>query len=202
MNRRLRVTVALLVLLIVLVVTFLFLSNSCPLQGISLTRAAAEEHQLKNRTTIPLALDFDHAVSLAAMLQPGNDQTRWSQHNAAAIEGYVVSIGNGGIESANCYVPCNRDTHINLALRVDAPSREQVVVEVTPRMRTDARSHGRDWSTKGLTQTLVGRWCRFEGWLYFDAQHANEATNTAAAQARIWRATAWELHPITNIEIK
>jgi hypothetical protein len=47
----------------------------------------------------------------------------------------------------------------------------------------------------------VGHWVQFEGWLYFDLGHATEAENTAPGNPENWRATAWELHPVTKITV-
>jgi hypothetical protein len=47
----------------------------------------------------------------------------------------------------------------------------------------------------------LGRWVRVTGWLLFDAEHANAAENTAPGRARNWRASAWEIHPITAVEV-
>jgi len=58
-----------------------------------------------------------------------------------------------------------------------------------------------DWSKDKLNSMLVGHWCEFEGWLYFDAGHVDQAENTAPHNATNWRATAWELHPVTNIRV-
>ena len=135
------------------------------------------------------------------MLQPGDDENRWSQARAARIEGYVVSVGRAGVELANCYSPCRRDIHINLALRSDAPVSEQVVVEVTPNFERWIATTGVDWSEEALKSTLVGRWCRFEGWLFYDRQHGKESTNTFEQGSDVWRATAWEIHPVTKIEV-
>jgi hypothetical protein len=35
----------------------------------------------------------------------------------------------------------------------------------------------------------------------FDSQHANAAENTNPGGANNWRATAWEIHPVTDIQI-
>jgi len=48
---------------------------------------------------------------------------------------------------------------------------------------------------------LVGHWCEFEGWLYFDVGHAEESEHNAPHDPGNWRATAWELHPVTKITI-
>ena len=64
-----------------------------------------------------------------------------------------------------------------------------------------AGEQGIDWSEQVLQQQLVGHWCEFEGWLYFDVGHAEEAENTAANRPGNWRATAWEIHPVTKINV-
>jgi hypothetical protein len=58
-----------------------------------------------------------------------------------------------------------------------------------------------DWSERTLQAQLVDHWCEFEGWLFFDLGHAEESENTAAHNPNNWRATAWELHPVTKITV-
>ncbi len=177
------------------------LKRNCPAAGIAISQTTRDLHRLKNRTSLPRQIDFDDRVSLSNMLHPGDDRTRWSSARAARVEGYVVSIAKGGIEWTNCYLPCSRDTHIYVALRPDAPAREQIVFEITPRIETAARREGRDWSEETLKRELLGHWCSFEGWLFFDSDHAAASTNTALSSTNIWRATAWEIHPVTNFQV-
>ncbi|HEX8650565.1 MAG TPA: hypothetical protein VF708_06970 [Pyrinomonadaceae bacterium] len=191
----------LLLLAAALAAALIFMQSNCPLEGSALTQKMRAFVRLKNRTGLPQQADFDGRVTLAALLQPGEDRSRWSASRAAAIEGYVVGVSMGGIEAANCYSLNTYDTHIHLALRPDAPRREQVVVEITPRMRERAKSLGLDWSELTLRRELPGRWCRFEGWLLFDEEHANESENTAPGVAGNWRATAWEIHPVTHLKV-
>jgi hypothetical protein len=172
-----------------------------PPQGCALSAGVRKFDQLKNRTTLPQAADFDSHVTLAALIQPGDDHARWSEARAAAVEGYVVAVYAGAIESANCFSYLRRDTHIEIALRPDAPPRERAVLEVTPRARDAAAARGLDWSTSALQHALVGRRCRFEGWLLFDDRHAGEAGNTQPSRPQNWRATAWELHPVTGMRV-
>jgi hypothetical protein len=179
----------------------LLLQYRCPQGGIAFTRARRDFHRLKNRTAIPEATDFDRNVTLRALLQPGDDSSRWSTSHAATLEGYVVSIAKGPMELVNCYAPCNRDTHIHIGLRSDSPPREQIILEVTPRMEAWATSLGLDWSEVNLKATLMGHWCRFEGWLFFDSYHATESENTAPGANDNWRCSAWEIHPITKLEV-
>ncbi|MCA1613350.1 MAG: hypothetical protein LC800_04155 [Acidobacteria bacterium] len=76
-----------------------------------------------------------------------------------------------------------------------------MVVEVTPRTRRAASGRGLDWSQEGLRRALDGRRCRIAGWLLFDREHEGEAENTAPGREGNWRATAWEIHPATRIEV-
>jgi hypothetical protein len=140
-------------------------------------------------------------VTLEALLGRGEDRARWSESRAGRVEGYVVEVGAGGVEAANCYSYRERDTHIYVAPRLDAPRAEWVVVEVTPRARERARVKGLDWSAEALRRELVGRRCRFEGWMLFDREHAGESENIAPGSPGNWRATAWELHPVTAVEV-
>jgi hypothetical protein len=173
---------------------------ACPAGGLGVTAAARGAARLKNRETPPRPEDFDARVTLASLVAPGDDRGRWSETRAASVEGYVVEVRRAGAEAANCFSPARRDIHIHLAARPDAGARESVVLEVTPRWAERAAARGLDWSEAALRRELLGRWCRFEGWLYFDAGHAGEAENTAPGAAGNWRATAWEVHPLTRIE--
>lgn len=157
--------------------------------------------QLKNRTAMPQLADFDPAVTLDAMLAPGDDRARWSDRRAARIEGLVVAVERAGIESANNFSLTRRDTHIEIAAQPDAPPRRRIIVEVTPPIRDRALAQGHDWSHGALREQLLGRRVRIAGWLLFDAEHDDEAENTNPGGARNWRATAWELHPVTAIEL-
>jgi hypothetical protein len=170
-----------------------------PPQGCELRPGRWAFNRLKNRAALPAVTDFDQRVTLAALVAPGNDRARWSEARAAAIEGYVVAVEDANAEAANCFSLMRRDAHIEVALRADAPPRERVILEVTPRLREWAKEQGLDWSTPALRRELLGRHCRFEGWLFFDDIHAGEAENTTPGRALNWRATAWEIHPLTDI---
>jgi hypothetical protein len=169
--------------------------------GIALTDNARNLHRLKNRTALPQVADFDSRVTLEALLQPGNDRDRWSTDRAAKIQGLVIDVASAGFEATNCYHPGRRDIHIHIATRKEAPKNEHVVLEVTPNLRDWAAQQGMEWSQETLHAQLMGRWCEFEGWLYFDVSHAEEAENTSPQKPGNWRATAWEVHPITKITI-
>lgn len=188
------------VLLIAAAVAGLWLLRcNCPQSGIAFTNDRVELHRLKNRTTLPQPGDFDNRITAQALLAGGQDTARWSNARAARIEAFVVSVAYARPEAANCFV--GRDTHIHVALRPDAPPREHLVLELSPRMRALASARGLDWSTTTLEKTLVGRFVSFEGWLLFDHQHAAESENLNPGAPQNWRQTAWEIHPVTRIEV-
>jgi hypothetical protein len=185
----------------VVLVSWLVLAVNCPSMGIAITGRAREQHRLKNRTALPQSADFDPNVTLDALLQRGDDRNRWSMARAARIQGLVIDVAYAGTEATNCYNPCRRDIHIHIANRKEAPKTEQVVLEVTPNIRDWAAAHGLDWSEQTLMTQLIGRWCEFEGWLYFDIGHDEESENVAPGNPENWRGTAWEVHPITKITV-
>lgn len=182
-------------------VLFVLPHGLCPPPGAALSPSGREFMRLKNRDAEPGPRDFDAGVTLEALLRRGEDRARWSETRAGRVEGYVVEVVEGGVEAANCYSYRERDTHVHIAPRAHAPRDEWVVVEVTPRARERARGRGQDWSAEALRRELVGRRGRFEGWLLFDREHADESENTAPGARGNWRATAWELHPVTAIEV-
>jgi hypothetical protein len=189
------------VVIAILVGLWLVLAHNCPSAGIALTTNARRQHRLKNRTAIPQAADFDSNVTLDAILQPGDDTNRWSTDHAARLQGEVIDVAYARPEATNCYSPCRRDLHILVATRKGATKSEHVVLEVTPNLRDWAEKQGVDWSEETLQAQLIGHWCEFEGWLYFDAGHAEESENIAPHNPENWRATAWELHPVTKITV-
>jgi hypothetical protein len=189
------------VVVVVLIAVSLILSRNCPSAGLALTRKARALHLLKNRTDMPRDVDFNSQVSLSELLKPGDDSSRWSTQQAARIEGYVVDVANARPEATNCFLPCRRDIHINVANRQGAPQNEQIVLEITPNLREWAARQGLEWSETSVRAQLLGHWCEFEGWLYFDVGHAEESENTASHKPGNWRATAWEVHPVTKFRV-
>lgn len=187
----------------IVIVLLALLSSGCAtcLVNVLLTPGKRAHNALKNRTAIPAAGDFDPRVSLDAMLAPGDDRERWQQTRAGAIEGYVVRVHDAGAESANCFSPGRVDAHIEIARHADAAPHERVIVEITPPLRERMAQLGHDWSTAALQQQFAGRRVRVEGWLLFDTEHDEDAENTRPRQQGNWRATAWELHPVTAIAL-
>jgi hypothetical protein len=178
--------------------------NGCGLEGDARSPAVRALNRLKNRVTAPAPDDINPKVTLAAMLVPGNDIGRWKVRYGVQITGYVEDVKVGGVETVNCHArdPQYRDTHIELVLDpMHSGEVQRVIVEVTPRWRAMMAAKGVDWSTRGLRDRFLGRWIKVTGWMLFDVEHKSEAENTAPGRVRNWRATAWEVHPVTAIEV-
>lgn len=178
--------------------------NGCSMEGETAYANRRAANEKKNRRTAPASADIDAGVTLSALLQPGPDQTRWSDSRAASVVGFVYNVKRGSKETVNCGSEDSAymDTHIELvADPTNTVGGARVIVEVTPRWRWFMAQQGEDWSTRALKQSLQGQWVRFTGWLFWDLEHPHNASNTHSGNANVWRATAWELHPVTAITI-
>lgn len=123
------------------------------------------------------------------------------------LEAYLAMVKSGGAESPNCNSAERKDVHMELAGNDSEDPKQTrdkgVVAEVTPWFGAQFPS----WTLDSLGQyssyksgyggnmkrppTKV----RIYGWLFFDNWHA------ADGSVRTWRGTAWEIHPITRIEV-
>jgi hypothetical protein len=178
--------------------------RGCRMEGDAKSVSVQDLNLLKNRYHAPAPEDFNRSITLLAMLAPGFDENRWKDTKAAEIIGYVHDVKVGGVESCNCHAkdPLYRDTHIELVLDpMNAGASKRLIVEVTPRWRRIMQEKGVDWTTRGLRKALLGRWVKVQGWLFFDSEHKNASENTNPGRERNWRATAWEIHPVTSIEV-
>lgn len=178
--------------------------HGCPPEGNAIPQAVKNLNVLKNRYKASQPADVDANISLTSPLAPGDDEHRWQSGQAAELTGFVFDVKVGGVETANCRATTKefRDTHIELVLSAtDSGPKRRVIVEVTPRWRDAEAQHGTDWSTDTLKATLKGHTVNVRGWLLFDQEHADESENTKPGRAANWRGTAWEVHPITSIEV-
>jgi len=175
--------------------------SQCGLAGDAVSSDVQTLNLRKNRDVAPS--EVNSGISLSAMLQPGSDTTRFSTFDGVEIEAVVYDVLVGGVETANCHATdaANRDTHIEVVLDGShtAPT-QRIICEVTPRWRTAMAAAGVDWSTTVLT-ALKGRRVRLRGWMLYDFEHAGASENTAPGKTGNWRASAWEVHPITSITV-
>jgi hypothetical protein len=189
--------------------------DGCGMEGTAKPGTVKAINQLKNRYTAPADSDIDRSITLAALLAPGDDTNRWKSSSAAELTGFVLDVLPGGTETCNCGKndPKHRDTHIQLVLHsTDTALNQTVVVEVTPRFQAIMAARGIDWSEPALRKQILHKWIKVRAWMMFDAEHKNAAENTSPTArkkpgkngkkpAPNWRATAWEGHPVSYLEV-
>jgi hypothetical protein len=139
-----------------------------------------------------------------------------NNQRAVTIVGYVREVKPGGTagESCNCKAKGKTqvDTHLELVLdpHNNSPSgKDMIVIEVQERIRRVAAKGllqsniGKNWSTSTLRARLLGRWVKFSGWLFYDADHHLESWQVDTQNTldgNNWRETGWEIHPVMAIE--
>jgi hypothetical protein len=178
--------------------------NGCPMEGNASREDYRELNRLKNRVTAPQASDISGVITLAAILASGDDENRWANSQGAIVTGFVFDVKAGSEESVNCgaRTVATKDTHIELTLSAtDTGRARRVIAEVTPRWRSYKAQLGEDWSTGVLRNTLEGNCAELTGWMLWDWPHRRVAQNTDPGAGDNWRATAWEIHPVTSIRI-
>ena len=126
-----------------------------------------------------------------------------SQSFGGRINGNQMFV-HESIESTNCHAKddLDCDTHIEMVLdpiKGDASAR--MIVEVTPRWRFPMSERGMDWAPGRAGTGFRDIGSRFGRWMLFDAEHQRDSGNTAPGRAGNWRATVWEIHPVTSIEV-
>jgi hypothetical protein len=175
----------------------------CGPEGTATSKKGKAIDSDKNRFKSPGDLDIDLEVSLPAMLAPGQDKNRFNTMKAATVRGFVINVISGGKETCNCGSddPDEKDSHIELSLSKVALPNQRVIVEVTQRLRILKKKMGDDWRTDSLSGQIKGKWVEVTGWLLFDWIHVKEAENTNPGNPSNWRATCWEIHPVTSITV-
>ena len=160
-------------------------------------------NEYKNRYNFPAKSDYVTSITLNELISSGNEE-QFSIDKAVILTGYVFNVKMGGVETCNCKTTdaAYRDTHIELTPDDQHTGPEyRVIVEVTPRIRTIMAAKGIDWSTETLKETLIGHKVKISGWLFYDAEHKGQAFATNPSNEKDWRATCWEIHPITYIKV-
>jgi hypothetical protein len=152
----------------------------------------------------------NHATFVEELKAIGEQQ----QH---VVVGYLYPSKTEGAESSNCsldgpedavdfhlYVGFDPDTAKQLrdgkaftGAAKSALNRESVIVEMTPHFREQFEP---DWTFDHIA-SLLGRQVKIAGQLLNDNEHNISTQNCGrsdADQSKCWRASAWELHPVTQ----
>jgi hypothetical protein len=189
--------------------------EDCGLHGNAKAKREYDQNPFKNRWNFPDKNKIDGSITLAKFIEGGDDRDRFNQNQAVEITGYVYAVKIGGVETCNCKTKNQlfRDTHIELTPNAEETSPDKrVIVEVTPRIRQILEKQGVDWSTATLkdkdgSMGILHKTIKVQGWLFYDFSHETDAFSydpedkIGGEKRKNWRASCWEVHPITNIEI-
>ena len=167
--------------------------HDCPMTGDAKSDRVAVADSLKNRYVEPTNIT---PITLDTMLK--STENNLDQNQGVSVEGYVVLVKDGSLETCNCHSKIYKDIHIELVMdSTDTDKSDGVIVEVTPRFKD---KHP-DWTTALLKKLILGHKVRITGFLFYDKEHENASKNTRSNGKHDWRGTCWEIHPITNIEV-
>jgi hypothetical protein len=157
----------------------------------------------KNREEVPShyeSLTFAEFLALPALTDHYTEQdwtfVRLASQRAVSLEGYIAEVRQ--IFDGPMYGewPWEGDLHVHLRDRPQSqcfpsgPRHDQIVTEVTPHFQPPQT---------GWSETVLRDLCdrqvrvRISGLLLHDYQHTDGVTR--------WRATPWEIHPVTRIEV-
>ncbi|HTY40440.1 MAG TPA: hypothetical protein VMH79_01070 [Thermoanaerobaculia bacterium] len=180
-------------------------SGGCPPQGDAKKEKVRKLNELRARTEEPSDDDYDDTADITALIAPGDDSQRWSNDTAVEITAFVVDVHDGGMTSANCHSadPADHDTILDLSPGAGvSDASHRLIAVITPQWRRLMASNRIDWSTRAIRAKFVQQYVTIRGWLLWNFEAAPIAVNTAPlAGASITRATAWEIHPVTGIEL-
>ncbi len=121
---------------------------------------------------------------------PARAQIESDEARGVQVEGYVIGWNRERMEAGNCYRPDLGDLHLWIAALPNLPRSQAVIVELTPRWQSVRSNWTQAW-LRDLERRRVR--VRVRGWLMFDQAHPAEVGRT--------RATLWEVHPVTTLEI-
>jgi hypothetical protein len=177
--------------------------KSCGLEGSASRVNDKQFNRLKNRSIAPTAAQINPNFNWTTLSEMADDRDKFSNTNGVILRGYVLRVSMSAAETCNCNskTPEFRDTHI--VITPDATQTgvlNQVVIEITPRMRGIMKARGIDWSQEALRK-LRGKNIEVEGWLFYDYNHGNQSAKVRQKTKGVTRSTAWEIHPITRLTI-
>jgi len=157
----------------------------------------------KNRTDVPAHYepmtfaDFLGLPAVGARYTSSDwEIVRRDTQRAVSLEGYIAEVIHVRDGATYGRPPDEGDFHVHLREAREpqcAPEGHrdrQIVTEVTPDFQPPKTGWSHD-ALRALCERQVR--VRISGWLLHDYQHVRDIGD--------WRASAWEIHPVTNIEV-
>ena len=176
-------------------------AQDCGMEGSAKRANDQKLNRLKNRFIAPSLAQINRNFNWTTLADTEDDRDKFSPENGVILRGYVLRVTMGGAETCNCNskTPEFRDTHIVITPDDSQTGvSNQVVIEITPRMRAIMATKGIDWSQVALKK-LRGKYIEVEGWLFYDYNHGDKSAKVKKKTRGVTRSTAWEIHPITRL---
>ncbi len=169
--------------------------HDCPYYGDNPHYYAADS--LKNRYEIPTHYTRISFEKMATMKHDDNADER----RAVKLKGYVITVKYGGSETCNCHSKDKNDYDVHIVLsnsENNLDEKDGIVVELTPRLRNELNN---GWDKNTVKKLFYHQWVTVSGYLFNDKQHKGMSAADDAAPANTHRASCWEIHPVTYIEL-
>jgi hypothetical protein len=144
-------------------------------------------------------------ITVEEIRDPANNR-RFVPSQRVWVIGYVASIVPGGLkEPCNCRRADLRDIHINIVAHEQEVGTETkyVVLELTPRWEKKFKLDDSEYEAmlQTVKDQIEHKWVRFEGWMLYDYLHEDKSESTSPGTSGNWRATPWEVHPVTAYKV-
>lgn len=191
--------------------------DDCPLTGCGELGDAAL-NVVKNRTSVPPAIKGITLDEIRRLPQPrqwntGADRSSiqgpGKEGSGVMVTGFLLKAKAEGKESCNCGLSRRADTDVHLVLVSKMPDaktkeaiaeseKDSVTAEITPRVR----GQNEKWLFRNIND-LEGSYIRVTGYLMLDSKHfpQSQILQGERLNHNLSRATNWEVHPITKIEV-
>jgi len=146
----------------------------------------------KNRSKVPAS----PSPMTVAQLVKAKEETDLDFNKAVTVRAYVAHVKPGEVETCNCYKPDVLDVHIEVVGKeADKDNKNKYVIfEITPKFE------GKLGDAASL-KSMEDHWVTFTGYLAYDYLHRGESYNRKHKPSN-WRATAWEVHPVTSLVVE
>jgi hypothetical protein len=154
----------------------------------------AAMNRMKNRDDITGPID--HSVTIETLMA-AKEETDIDPERPIEITAYVADVIPGTPrETCNCARSDIADIHIDVvAKKVDRNNNDKyVIVEISPRFKDELGD------VASVKAKITNKWVKFTGWPTYDYKHRSNARNIKKT-GNIWRATAWEVHPVTKFKV-
>lgn len=173
-------------------------NKKCPPEGLAKAEKEKELYRKKGYWVTPRKYK---PMKLSAFLRKGADRSRWKEGDAVEIHAYVDTIFNyKSPEKCNCDSEEEVGQDVRIYMVTKPRKYPYMVAEISPRFREIISNQGYDFSTPGLKAAFQKKKVIIRGYLMYDYFHQKDATNYGyASYPKKPRATAWEIHPVTDI---